>query len=212
MCLFLKAHYGDWICSSLESATYLRNSRGIFLPKLHTQFEGEVVNITTLCFSPWVMLLFPWLLYVLPPLTQKSQMPAYLENSAVHQKRPQNPVCFFSMDGVWAPVFLSSQTSFWNTLAMVNSLFSRDWRKGALKCCVDQVLIFTPMEVILFYAWDFPFVYQFLEIMSWTPLRIILNLSWSTVWQKNNNNSPNAHHLLPYTSRIPEVRQGHVIS
>lgn len=41
--------------------------------------------------------------------------------------------------------------------------------------------------------------------MSWTPLGSLPNLSWQ---KEKNKYVPNAHHLLLYTSRIPEVRQG----
>lgn len=46
--------------------------------------------------------------------------------------------------------FLQSQASSWAPWAMTSLLFSRDWGKGAFNCFVDQVLIFTPLEIILF--------------------------------------------------------------
>lgn len=46
--------------------------------------------------------------------------------------------------------FLQSQASSWAPWAITSLLFSRDWGKGAFNCFVDQVLIFTPLEIILF--------------------------------------------------------------
>lgn len=103
------------------------------------------------------------LLYLLPPLTQKPQMPVSLQNSAFRRKRPGNPV-LSPKGGVWAHVPAPISDQFVGALATMNSIRGV-WGKGVLTTLLAKFgqSLLQKSFVFMLETWNFPFVYQFSE-------------------------------------------------